>query len=129
LNRRGACAHCVCASLQAAHERERKSLSLELHDDLGQLLTAILFDIAQLRKPEIVFTSGTKGILERIQDGTEEALQRVQSLSAILRPGVLDQLGVESAPGQGTTIYVTPYRLSNWRYNSYRSEVVNGRKN
>ncbi|MCJ7615830.1 MAG: PAS domain S-box protein [Desulfobacterales bacterium] len=87
----------LSASLQAAQEGERKSLSRELHDDLGQLLTVILFDIAQLRKPEIVFTSGTKGILERIQDGTEKALQRVRSLSAILRPGVLDQLGLKAA--------------------------------
>lgn len=87
----------LSASLLSAQEQERKRISLELHDDLGQLLTVVLFDIAQLIKPEIVFPSGTKGILERIQAGTEEALQRVRSLSAVLRPGVLDSIGLQAA--------------------------------
>ncbi|MBW2636353.1 MAG: PAS domain S-box protein [Deltaproteobacteria bacterium] len=87
----------LSSSLLAAQEQERKRISHELHDDLGQILTAILLDVRQATKQSIPDDSGISGFLSRIQTGTEEALQRARSISSILRPGVLDHIGLKAA--------------------------------
>jgi PAS domain S-box-containing protein len=87
----------LSSSLLVVQEQERKKISQELHDDLGQILTAVLLDITQAKKLEIPVASGISSFLDRIQAGTEESLQRVRSLSAALRPRVLDHLGLEAA--------------------------------
>lgn len=87
----------LSSSLLAAQEQERKRISRELHDDLGQIVTAVLLDVTRARKLELPHASDIYGSLERIQARAEEALQRVRSLSAMLRPGVLDQLGLKAA--------------------------------
>ncbi|MBU4185226.1 MAG: PAS domain S-box protein [Proteobacteria bacterium] len=87
----------LSSSILSAQEQERKRISRELHDDLGQILTAVLLDISRAGKQEILISSGCYRFLESMQVSIQEALQRVRSLSAILRPGVLDQLGLKAA--------------------------------
>jgi signal transduction histidine kinase len=87
----------LSSSILSAQEQERKRISRELHDDLGQILTAVLLDISRAEKQETILSSSSYGFLEHIRVGIKEALQRVRSLSAILRPGVLDQLGLKAA--------------------------------
>jgi PAS domain S-box-containing protein len=87
----------LSSRLLAAQEQERKRISRDLHDDLGQVLTAVLLDITQAKKLGTPVASGISSFLDRIQAGTQEALQRVRSLSATLRPGVLDHLGLKAA--------------------------------
>ncbi len=81
-----------------SQEDERKNISKELHDDLGQLLTAVLLDIGNamsITAEELEL----KPILERIHVGTVETLQKIRNISAALRPGVFDHLGLETAVG------------------------------
>lgn len=87
----------LSSSILSAQEQERKRISRELHDDFGQILTAVLLDISRAEKQETIVSSSSYSFLERIRIGIQEALQRVRSLSAILRPGVLDQLGLKAA--------------------------------
>lgn len=79
---------------QAAQERERRNISLELHDDVGQTLTALLLqmDVAirtappELREP-----------LEAARDAARASLNRVRSIVQGLRPEALDDLGLQRA--------------------------------
>jgi len=87
----------LSSSILSAQEQDRKRISRELHDDLGQILTAVLLDISRAEKQKIFISSGSYNFMKRLRLILQEALQRVRNLSAILRPGVLDQLGLKAA--------------------------------
>lgn len=79
-----------------AREDERKALARELHDDLGQRLTALRFDIALL---DLRFGADNPELLAKIREmdsSVGETIQIVRSLLSMLRPTVLD-LGLTSA--------------------------------
>ncbi len=86
--------------LQLIREEESKRISREIHDELGQALTALKMDISWLsaRIPED--SADRKAIIEKMRsmssliDGT---IQIVQKVSAELRPGMLDDLGLVPA--------------------------------
>ena len=84
--------HAVYARLESVREEERTSLARELHDRLGQALTAIRIDVAALKVPR-----GGGQQFQRIDailglvDGTIHAVRKI---SAELRPGILDDLGL-----------------------------------
>jgi PAS domain S-box-containing protein len=80
-------------------EAERARVSQELHDELGQSLTGIKIDLAWLRDHLPAELSagaiGTRlGDALGLVDGTVETVRRI---SGDLRPGVLDDLGLEAA--------------------------------
>jgi PAS domain S-box-containing protein len=84
--------------VEAIREEERKQIARNLHDDLGQMLTAIKMDVSWIRNkiPE----QERKGIKKRIKstiDITDKAIRSVSRLSSELRPGVLDDLGLMEA--------------------------------
>jgi signal transduction histidine kinase len=75
-------------------EEERKSLAREIHDQLGQALTAIKLDVSSLVQ-ELPEKDGhviekSSYILEFIDD----AIQTVRRICTELRPGILDNLGL-----------------------------------
>jgi|YNPMSStandDraft_1061717.scaffolds.fasta_scaffold01541_4 signal transduction histidine kinase len=83
--------------LVRAQEEERKSISRELHDEVGQMLTALrmeLHNLDELRQaPEEQFR-------ERLEDArrlSENALRTVRDLAMGLRPSMLDDLGLAPA--------------------------------
>lgn len=87
----------MSAAARTATESERTSIARDIHDGLGQALTALKMDIAWLGKklPEdqeklLEKTSGMNALIN-------EAIQTVQSVSTRLRPGVLDDLGITAA--------------------------------
>ncbi|MFH1853412.1 MAG: PAS domain S-box protein, partial [Candidatus Neomarinimicrobiota bacterium] len=86
----------LSAYLQDVLEKERTRIAREIHDELGQAMTAIKFDIAWIEKritdfPEIVAkTTALRGLI----DTTARTIQRI---SAELRPGLLDDLGLVAA--------------------------------
>lgn len=83
--------------LITVQEDERKRVSRELHDDLGQSLGAISFQIQALER---LFTSDKDRALEQlgqIQNLIDETIERMYKLILALRPSALDDLGLEAA--------------------------------
>ena len=77
-------------------EEERKRLARELHDEVGQALTAVKLDL-QMIQGEL---AGFQNQKERLAKGialVDKTLQLVRRQSVSLRPPVLDDLGLESA--------------------------------
>ncbi|MBD9603640.1 sensor histidine kinase [Pseudomonas sp. PDM10] len=80
--------------LLEVQENERHRLSRELHDDIGQLLTAakLQSDWLKRRMPEEL-----QGQCSVLCDTLEETLAKVQDVSAILNPRQLTSLGLEAS--------------------------------
>lgn len=79
---------------QAAQEAERRWLSLELHDQIGQDLTALLLGIDVARR---VDGDRRQEALAAAAETAKDCLERVRSIVHQLRPAALDQLGLTTA--------------------------------
>jgi two-component system sensor histidine kinase UhpB len=78
----------------AAQEAERHRVARELHDEVGQSLTAVLLGLSQVadRVPPDV-----REELVLVQETARSSLDEVREVARRLRPGVLDDLGLTSA--------------------------------
>ncbi|SEG77125.1 two-component system, NarL family, sensor histidine kinase UhpB [Thermomonospora echinospora] len=78
----------------SAQEDERRRIAQELHDEIGQSLTAVLLDLKRLadRAPEPL-----REDLRYAQETTRDSLDEVRRIARRLRPGVLEDLGLASA--------------------------------
>jgi signal transduction histidine kinase len=74
-------------------EQERVRIAREVHDELGQALTAMKIDVQQLAKREPALAEPLGGI-SRAVDGTVDLVRRI---ATDLRPAILDDLGVTAA--------------------------------
>ncbi|MGB2629351.1 MAG: sensor histidine kinase [Candidatus Acidiferrum sp.] len=87
----------LSARLVDAQEEERRSISRELHDEVGQTLGALLVDIGQLSK----LVPAEDGILQsqiaRIKSAGETAVKSIRDMALLLRPPMLDDLGLVPA--------------------------------
>lgn len=86
----------LSAKLITAQEEERRSIARELHDEVGQVLTAIKVELA-VAQTAIETSGGPAGVLEDARVITEGALQTVRDLSHLLHPAMLDDLGLAAA--------------------------------
>lgn len=92
----------LSSRLQSLREEERTRIAREIHDHLGQLLTALKLDLRTLeRKISGMSDTELQGALNRkITSATEladETITSVQKIASELRPGVLDRLGLAAA--------------------------------
>jgi PAS domain S-box-containing protein len=83
--------------LESIREDERAKVAREIHDELGQALTALKIDLFSLarrfpRDQEVLFQK-TDSMVKLI----DEAIQTVKRISTELRPGALDDLGLPDA--------------------------------
>ncbi|MFN8613454.1 MAG: PAS domain S-box protein [Vulcanimicrobiota bacterium] len=87
-------ARAIAARMQSLQEQERQRIAREVHDQLGQSLTALKFEVAWLsnKLPE-----GSEGHVTRLGLALESILTSVRSLWKGLRPPILDELGLEAA--------------------------------
>jgi two-component system NarL family sensor kinase len=79
-------------------EDERRRLARELHDGLGQTLTALAHQLERLQRT--LAESGAGELAVRLTDGIELArlaLDESREMSRLLRPPVLDDLGLPAA--------------------------------
>jgi signal transduction histidine kinase len=77
-------------------ERERRAISRELHDEVGQSLSALLIDVQNLTEmspEENAFRQG----LQKIKALAENCVNEVRNMALLLRPSMLDDLGLVAA--------------------------------
>lgn len=87
----------LAAHLQSVREEERTHIAREMHDELGQALTAMKMDLSWLGKR---LPKDQKPLFEKIKSMSKLAdatLQTVKKISTELRPGLLDDLGLTAA--------------------------------
>jgi two-component system, NarL family, sensor histidine kinase UhpB len=82
--------------LQTVRERERLAISRELHDDLGQALTAVKIDLGTLL-PLISNPEEARTKIGKISSLVGHTIKTVQNITAQLRPQIIDDLGLEAA--------------------------------
>jgi two-component system sensor histidine kinase UhpB len=78
----------------SAQEAERHRIARELHDEIGQTLTAVLLGlkcVADHAPPAL------REELHHVQETTRASLDEIRRIARRLRPGVLDELGLASA--------------------------------
>ncbi|MDQ0583887.1 sensor histidine kinase [Streptomyces rishiriensis] len=82
------------AGALSAQERERHRIARELHDEVGQTLTAVLLQLKRVanRAPQDL-----REELGQAQEATRSGLDEIRRIARRLRPGVLDELGLLSA--------------------------------
>jgi PAS domain S-box-containing protein len=77
-----------------AQEEERKRISRELHDEIGQVLTAINFHLATLKKEAAPNSKDLQRKITRTQRLVEKSVAIVHRFAGQLRPAALDDLGL-----------------------------------
>jgi signal transduction histidine kinase len=83
--------------LVSSQEQERKALSRELHDEIGQLLTALRMELGNLERGQIA--RGVEGDphLDQAKKLAESTLRTTRDIAMGLRPAMLDVLGLGPA--------------------------------
>ncbi|MER5844980.1 MULTISPECIES: HAMP domain-containing sensor histidine kinase [Streptomyces] len=87
-----------------AQEAERRRIAAELHDEVGQSMTAILLALKQVGDEA---PAPLRGEIQQVQEITRASLDEVRRLVRRLRPGVLDDLGLVSAVTSLATEFAT----------------------
>ena len=86
----------AAARVMSAQEDERRTIARELHDEVGQVLTAIKMELSLAERAlEAKGESGRP--LAEVQEITDGALQTVRDLTQLLHPAVLDDIGLPAA--------------------------------
>ncbi|MFF9148289.1 HAMP domain-containing sensor histidine kinase [Streptomyces sp. NPDC014861] len=78
----------------SAQEAERRRIAQELHDEVGQTLTAVLL---QLKHTADQVPEPVRADLHQAQETTRAGLDEIRRIARRLRPGVLEELGLHSA--------------------------------
>jgi signal transduction histidine kinase len=81
--------------LVRVQEDERKIISRELHDEVGQILTGLRMELGSLSRAEA--DGAFRERLDSVKRLAEDALRAVRNLALLLRPSMLDDLGLEPA--------------------------------
>lgn len=105
----------LSARIDAAREDERTTIARDIHDTLGQALTALKLDIAWVSRrmrgddpaartgaagPRSTAAGGAEVVADKLGEmsaNTDELIQAVQRISSDLRPGILDDVGLQAA--------------------------------
>ncbi|MBW1936623.1 MAG: PAS domain S-box protein [Deltaproteobacteria bacterium] len=86
--------------LQSIREEERTVIAREIHDELGQALTALKIDLSWISSKLDDVPQDKGKILERtksMDNLIDETVRKIQKISSDLRPGILDDLGLVPA--------------------------------
>jgi PAS domain S-box-containing protein len=88
----------LAARLDAIREEERRVIAREIHDQIGQALTALKLDVSWLRSQ---LPSGSSAAVaaraQAMEELVDQAVESAQRVSATLRPAILDDLGLAAA--------------------------------
>jgi LuxR family maltose regulon positive regulatory protein len=90
--------HRLASQLITAQEEERRRVARELHDEVGQALTTVKISLDTLRlaqgMPDAPAFSSSPMLIEESTARVDRALEQVRNLSLLLRPAMLDDLGL-----------------------------------
>ncbi|MFT2020446.1 HAMP domain-containing sensor histidine kinase [Streptomyces sp. 796.1] len=78
----------------SAQEGERRRIAQELHDEVGQTLTAVLLELKRVADQS---PAPVREELLLVQETTRGSLDEIRRIARRLRPGVLEELGLASA--------------------------------
>jgi PAS domain S-box-containing protein len=84
--------------LQSLLEEERTRISREIHDELGQSLTALKLDLSSIRRKILSEgLAGLSGNVHEVELAVSRIIRTVRKIATDLRPGILDELGLADA--------------------------------
>jgi signal transduction histidine kinase len=87
----------LAARLITVQEEVLKSVSRELHDEFGQILTAVGAMLARAERKGLPPDSPFRTELSEVREITQTTLEKMRSLSQMLHPAVLDDYGLVKA--------------------------------
>ena len=83
--------------LVRSQDEERRRISRELHDGVGQLLAALSMNVAKLATEKSKLSESARRSLDESTTVIDQALQEVRTMSYLLHPPLLEDMGLESA--------------------------------
>ncbi|MHC1696833.1 MAG: sensor histidine kinase [Geobacteraceae bacterium] len=83
--------------METVRENERKHIAREIHDQLGQALTALKIELFRLKNSPREEKEAFTEAIDQMSDLVSETIRDVQRISSELRPQLLDDLGLVAA--------------------------------
>jgi signal transduction histidine kinase len=87
----------LSGQIRTAQEQERKYLSRELHDQVGQMLTGLRMELGSIARVLGNSESEVSSRIARTKGTVEQTLRVVRDIAMLLRPSMLDDLGLVPA--------------------------------
>ncbi|MGH9741754.1 MAG: sensor histidine kinase [Candidatus Acidiferrum sp.] len=87
----------LSARILELQDVERRKIARELHDSVGQYLAGLKLNLQQLRSAMPSSTPETSALILETIDLTDRAIGEVRTMSHLLHPPLLDELGLDSA--------------------------------
>ena len=87
----------LAENTERVREEEMSAIAREVHDEIGQILTALKMDVSSLVRAGFTDPSSVSKRSESMHSIIDHGIKAVQQLSAKLRPRVLDDLGLIAA--------------------------------
>lgn len=87
----------LSGQLRTTQEQERRRLSRELHDQVGQMLTGLRMELAAIARAPAAADPQVHAAVERAKETAEQTLSVVRNIAMLLRPSMLDDLGLTPA--------------------------------
>ncbi|MGH9608697.1 MAG: sensor histidine kinase [Bryobacteraceae bacterium] len=87
----------LAARLISVQEEVLRSVSRELHDEFGQILTAVSAMLSRAERKGVPPDSPLRTELKEVREITHNTLEKMRSLSQMLHPAVIDDYGLANA--------------------------------
>ncbi len=87
----------LSARILELQDVERRKIARELHDSVGQFLAGLKLNLSRLQRRELDLSSENHALLAETIDLTDRAIGEVRTISYLLHPPLLDELGFHSA--------------------------------
>jgi PAS domain S-box-containing protein len=87
----------LSARLLQLQDEERRRIARELHDSVGQLLAAININLSRIARDKDKLSPATAKTIDENLNFVEQVLTEIRTMSHLLHPPLLDEVGLESA--------------------------------